>query len=308
MLFDFLKQNTIPAVKDVKHIEFTTASPAVSASNYWVVVNQQIRHYMVSTVDLKRNQDTISGILENIKNISLKLSELEFEHQPVIQIGKQIIQAEKGRDISLAFNNGLWLISAPPDPKEKHPARYGGFKLAFTNQMVFVYATGGKPEENELYQNKARYDAETFLYRGNGSIEIVADIDFSLSAFADRNVILYGNADNNKAWNLLLKDAPVKVEPGVIHFGPYSLRGNDLGTYFMYPRPDSETASVCVVAGTGLEGMKALAPNDYFSGITGFPDLLIFSTEWLRSGMEGIRVSGFFGNDWSIDQGDFRMN
>lgn len=308
LLFDFLKQNTIPAVKDVKHIEFTTASPAVSASNYWVVVNQQIRHYMVSTVDLKRNQDTISGILENIKNISLKLSELEFEHQPVIQIGKQIIQAEKGRDISLAFNNGQWEISAPPDPKEKHPARYGGFKLAFTNQMVFVYATGGKPEENEWYQNKARYDAETFLYRGNGSIEIVADIDFSLSAFADRNVILYGNADNNKAWNLLLKDAPVKVEPGVIHFGPYSLRGNDLGTYFMYPRPDSETASVGVVAGTGLEGMKALAPNDYFSGITGFPDLLIFSTEWLRSGMEGIRVSGFFGNDWSIDQGDFRMN
>lgn len=308
LLFDFLKQNTIPAVKDVKHIEFRTASPAVSASNYWVVVNQQLRHYEVSTVDLKRTQDTIAGTLDNIRNITLKLSELEFENNPVIVIGDQVIEAEKGQDITLAHQNDRWAISTPPAPAEKHPARYGGFKLAFTNHMVFVYATGGSPEENEWYRNKARYDAETFLYRGNGSIDIVADTDFSLAAFADRNVILYGNAGNNKAWNLLLKDAPVKVEPGVIHFGPYSLRGHDLGTYFLYPRPDSEYASVGVVAGTGIEGMKALAPNNYFSGITGFPDLMIFSTEWLRSGLEGIRVSGFFGNDWSVENGDFRMN
>lgn len=308
LLFDFLKQNTIPALKDVKRIEFRTASPAVSASNYWAVINQQLIHYEVSTVDLTRRQDTITGSLDNIRSITLKLSELEFENQPVIQIGEQIINAGKGRDITLTYSNGLWAITPPPMPSEKHPARYGGFKLAFTNHMVFVYATGGSPEENEWYQNKARYDAETFLYRGNGSIDIVADTDFNPASYADRNVILYGNANNNKAWDLLLKDAPVQVENGVVHFGPYSIRGNDLGTYFLYPRPDSETASIGVVAGTGTEGMKALAPNDYFSGITGFPDLMIFRAEWLRSGTEGIRVSGFFGNDWSVENGDFRMN
>ena len=308
LLFDFLKQNKIPAVKDVQHIEFRTASPAVSASNYWVVVNQQIRHYEVSTVDLIRRHDTITGSLDNIRSITLKLSELDFENHPIIRIGEQILEGQNGRDITLAFNNGQWEITAPPAPAEKHPARYGGFKLAFTNRVVFVYATGGSPEENEWYQNKARFDAETFLYRGNGSIDIVADTEFIPSEYADRNVILYGNSENNQAWNLLLRDAPVQVESGVIHFGSYSIRGNDLGTYFLYPRPDSETASVGVVAGTGTEGMKALAPNDYFSGITGFPDLMIFRADWLRSGTQGIRVSGFFGNDWSVENGDFRMN
>jgi hypothetical protein len=121
-------------------------------------------------------------------------------------------------------------------------------------------------------------------------------------------VILYGNASNNKAWDLLLKNAPVLVENGKIDLGTYSIHGSDLGTYFIYPRPDSDFASIGVVAGTGMEGMRSLAPNDYFSGITGFPDLLIFDVNWLRDGIEGIRASGFFGNDWSVEKGEFILN
>jgi len=307
-MFDFMKHNTIPAINEVKHIEFRTASPGVSATNYWVQVNQQIRHYEVSTVDLKKMNDTIAGRLNNIESITLMLSKLDFEANPVIIINEQEIKAEKGKDITLMLKNHSWEKMDAPKTAEKHPARYGGFKLAFTNNMVFVYATGGTTEENQWYKNKARFDAETFLYRGNGSIHIIADTDFSPEKYADRNVIIYGNASNNKAWDTLLKNAPVRVENGKIDLGSYSISGNNLGTYYIYPRPDSEFASVGVVAGTGIEGMKALAPNDYFSGITGYPDLLIFDVNWLRDGISGIRASGFFGNDWSVENGDFRLN
>ena len=85
------------------------------------------------------------------------------------------------------------------------------------------------------------------------------------------------------------------------------MKGTDLGTYFVYPRQDSQTASVGVVAGTGIEGMKAGYANDYISGITGFPDVLIFNVDMLRNGIEGVEVSGFFGNDWSISNGDFTI-
>ncbi len=307
-LFDFMKHNNIPAINAVKQIDFRTASPGVSATNYWVQVNQQIRHYEVSTVDLKKQNDTIAGRLDNVESITLALSLLEFETNPLIIVNGQKINVENGNDITLKLRNHNWEKIDAPVKSEKHPARYGGFKLAFTNNMVFVYATGGANEENEWYKNKARFDAETFLYRGNGSIDIIADTDFNLEMFADRNVILYGNASNNKAWNLLLKDAPVQVKNGKIDLGAYAISGNNLGTYFIYPRPDSHFASVGVVAGTGIEGMKALAPNDYFSGITGFPDLLIFDATWLRDGIHGIRASGFFGNDWSVEKGDFRLN
>lgn len=307
-LFDFMKQNTIPAINEVKHIEFRTASPGVSATNYWVQVNQQIRHYEVSTVDLKKNGDTIAGKLENIESITLMLSKLNFKNQPVIILNGQEIIAYTGKDITLRLQNHKWQLINTPLLAEKHPARYGGFKLAFNNNMVFVYATGGNDIENEWYKNKARFDAETFLYRGNGSIDIIADTDFMPENYANRNVIIYGNASNNKAWDLLLKNAPVRVENGKIDLGNYTIRGSNLGTYFIYPRPDSDYASVGVVAGTGIEGMKALAPNDYFSGITGFPDLIVFDVNWLRDGLDGVRASGFFGNDWSVEKGDFRLN
>jgi len=304
-LFDFLRQNTIPKTRDVSHIEFRTASPGVSCTNHWVRINQQLQHYQISMVNLRRTNDTISGTLENVQNFTLLLSELNFESDPVLQFNGQTILAERGRDITLDLIDGKWEVTEGPDLSEKHPKRYGGFKLAFTNNMVFVYSTGGSHYENEWYKNKARFDAETFLYRGNGSIDIVADTDFSLEKFAGRNVILYGNATTNKAWDLLLGNAPLRVENGRMIFGKFTLTGEDLGSYFIYPRPDCTVAAVGVVAGTGTKGMKALWPNDYFSGITGFPDLLIFHVDWLRDGLEGVMVSGFFGNDWSIEKGQF---
>jgi len=307
-LFDFLRQNTIPPINKVRHINFRTASPGVSSTHHWVRVNQQKRHYEISSVELRKTNDTIAGTLQNVQNITLMLSKLDFTADPVIQINGHTISGEKGKDITLEFLNGNLQRQEAFNYSEKHPGRYGGFKLAFTNNMVFVYATGGTPEENSWYKNKARFDAETWLYRANGSVDIVADRDFSPELFAGRNVILYGNASNNKAWEALLADAPVRVENGQIRFGRYKLMGDDLGAYFIFPRPGCNFTSVGVIAGTGTSGMRALWPNDYFSGITGFPDLMIFTIDWLRDGIEELKVSGFFGNDWSVENGEFLMN
>ena len=70
--------------------------------------------------------------------------------------------------------------------------------------MVFVYATQGNEAENDWAYDKARFDAETFYYRGNGAMDVIPDREFSLGAYEDRSVILYGNASTNSAWDLLL--------------------------------------------------------------------------------------------------------
>jgi hypothetical protein len=306
-LFDFLRQNTIPLAKDVKNIEFRTASPSVSASNYWITVNQQEKSYMLSTANLNIENDTIYANLNNIECITLHIGMLELQSPPTLSFDNQIINIEKSGDIILKKSNGIWAIIDKVNSNEKKPERGGGFKLAFTNNVVLVYATNGTAKENEWYRNKAIFDAETFLYRGNGSIDIIPDTDFSLEKFKDRNVIVYGNAINNKAWSQLLNHSPVQVNAKQISFGNKIFEGNNLGTYFIFPRPDSQTASVGVVAGTGEIGMKSLYPNDYFSGITGFPDLIIFNVDWLRDGVTAIKVAGFFGNDWSVDKGDWSL-
>ena len=304
-LFDFLKQNTIPKTKDVKQIEFITASPGVSAKNHWLQINQQQKSHELSKADFRLTDDSIIGTTDNIESITFITSKLHFDSDPVIVIDGQIVRAEKHPDITLKLNNGQWDAISGPNPNEKHPERYGGFKLAFTNNVLFVYATGGTDAENRWYENKARFDAETFLYRGNSSVDVIPDTLFSLAEYPERNVIIYGNAGNHLAWQALLPDAPVQVYGDHIQFGDRRLAGDDLGAYFIYPRHDSPTAAIGVIAGTGPNGMKAIYANDYFSGITGFPDLLIFSTDWIRDGVNGIRVSGFFGNDWSVDKGDF---
>jgi hypothetical protein len=69
------------------------------------------------------------------------------------------------------------------------------------------------------------------------------------------------------------------------------------------PRADSTTASVGVIAGTGLPGMRTVTPNRYFVAGTGYPDLLIVSPAMFDRGLAGVKAAGFFGNDWSVENG-----
>lgn len=304
-IFDYFRWQSVPDPNEVNHIEFHTASPAISASNYWIKINQQEKSYDFSSVEFDLRNDTIEGSVSNVKSITFFLSALDIENDPVVKIDEFVTTVSKDRDVTLEKDGESW-VENTINTREKYAERSGGFKQAFDNNMVFVYATSGSRQENEWYRNKARFDAETFLYRANGSIDIVSDREFDPAGYPDRNVIIYGNESNNRAWGKVLDNVPVIVREGEIEFGPRRIyKGDDLGAFFVYPRADSETASVGVVAGTGVSGMKAAFANDYFSGITGFPDLKIFSTGMLRDGLDGIIVSGFFGNDWSIENGDF---
>ncbi|GAO29834.1 alpha/beta hydrolase-fold protein [Geofilum rubicundum] len=304
-IFDYFKWHAIPAAKNVQHIEFHTASPAVSAQNYWVRIEQQPRSWDFSNVVFDVKGDSIIGSVENVSVLTLNLSQLNLENDPVVVIDGTSIQGQKGMDLTIENAGDGWQSVSQVKTAEKYSLRHGGFKTAFDNNVVFVYATGGSKEENAWYLNKARFDAETFLYRGNASIDVVSDKAFNAKEYKDRNVIIYGNASNNAAWKKVLRNAPLHVANGEIRFGDEVLKGDDLGTYFVYPRFDSATASVGVVAGTGLKGMKATYANNYFSGITGFPDVMVFSADYLKTGLEDIKISGFFGRDWSIGKGEF---
>ena len=182
----------------------------------------------------------------------------------------------------------------------KGARRNGTFKEAFRHRMVFVYGTSGNREENEWARNKARYDAESWYYRANGAVDVVADRDFRPERHAGRGVVLYGNADTNRAWASLMGDCPVQVRRGEVRIGDRSIAGTDLGAYLVWPRKDSETAGIAAVTGTGITGFRVAFANQYFAGGSGFPDFMIFGPEMLSEGAEGVRAAGFFDNDWSL--------
>src|SRR5207302_802335 len=96
------------------------------------------------------------------------------------------------RQLWLAREGRTWRVTPPPSSWLKSPERCGPFKQAFRHRMLFVYGTRGTPEENAWAFAKARYDAESFWYRGNGAVDVVPDSRFEAARDRDRSVILYG--------------------------------------------------------------------------------------------------------------------
>ncbi len=144
------------------------------------------------------------------------------------------------KTIVLKNTNGQWVQGSYPSPAEKNPTRYGMLKYGMQHNMIFVYGTTGNPQENAWAYQKARYDAETWWYRGNGSVDIVPDSLFNPTANPDRSVVLYGNATSSSAWEPLLGDSPVHVARGSINVGKHSLQGDDPDHLFCAPTPEQQ--------------------------------------------------------------------
>jgi dienelactone hydrolase len=305
-LFDFFKWHQIPADSTVNTIDFLTANPGVTSSYHWAAIQQQIHPLLYSHLWLNRNrlEHSITGSSENIRMLRIDLT--DFGSKAGITIRLDSLNTLHYTTISasdtlyLIKDSVSWSFTSGPYPGQKGPGRYGTFKEAFDHHMLFVYSTAGNKEENEWSYNKARYDAENWYYRGNGAVDIITDKEYVSGRYRDRGVILYGNASTNAAWNLLLKDCPLQVRRGELKAGEKSWKGDDLAAYFVWPNHDNNVSSVAVITGTGIQGMQAANANQYFAGGSGFPDYMIFSQQMLQSGATGIKLAGFFGNDWQL--------
>jgi poly(3-hydroxybutyrate) depolymerase len=310
-IFDFFKWHRRPVDTIVNTLDFVTASPGISASYHWAGIQQQVHPLHYSRIQLSRNrtENTLTGTTENVRLLKLDLR--HFAPGSPLRItldGAEPLSHTTRSSMDSLFlrnDNGKWTIVSKPDAGQKGPHRYGTLKDAFNHNMVFVYSTAGTRDENEWSWNKARYDAETWYYRGNGAVDIVADKDFSLAKYKDRGVIIYGNKSTNRAWNSLLQDSPIQVERNKITAGNKVWQGEDLGAYFVWPIRHSDSASVGVITGSGLSGMRAADANQYFAGASGFPDFMIYRLDMLQTGVKGVKMAGFFDMKWKLSETEF---
>jgi pimeloyl-ACP methyl ester carboxylesterase len=322
-LMDFLKARTLPLPESRDHISFTTISPNNHATNGWVTIDAQLVALESSHADMTidRKAKSVSGTTSNIARLGLSVDLDGDDAQITLDIdGVKLVATEPdGGDLlwierTLAPDGTItpWRISTPPNPNQKCAARMGPFKTAFTNHPVLVYGTSGTQTQMLALLAKARYDNEQFVYRGNASFEIVDDKFFLQSAnsrFKNRNIILYGNAETNAAWNSLLATSPITVRNNEIivttsDSATTTIKGDDLGAVFAFPRPNSDTALVGVVAGTGAVGQSLLDRAPYFVAGTGYPDLAIFRANMLEVGSVGAVGAAFFSNDWTLSPVD----
>lgn len=312
-LFDFLRLHARPADADVRRVEFVTANPGISSRNRWLTVHQQIHplEYSKAAIDRDEKGRSFKGTTENIAWLSIDVLGAAAGEGVVFELDGSRVETKvppNGNRIFLSRDKDGWRASAASAPREKNPARSGGFKDAFRHNAVLVYGTIGDAAEDARAFNKARFDAEMFWVRGNGSFDLIPDTAFAPEKYRERNVVLYGNADTNSAWRTFFAASPIQFKAGRASVGATVYTGPDFAGMFIRPRPDSETASVGAVAWTGTSGWTAAGPGQYFISGAGFPDALVFSAEILRSGTDGVRAIGWFGNDWGLETGEFVMN
>lgn len=310
-LFEFLHEHQLPRPGDVKDVEFITPSPGVSARCHWATIETQQEMLRPSSIRLHwdEKERRLSGGTQNVTRLALDLGQIGSPGTLHVQLdGEKAFEIAPERALNriwLQRTGKNWAQAEPPPASDKGPERYGPFKQAFSNHVCFVYGTRGTPAENAWAFAKARYDAETFWYRGNGSVDVLADSAFDAAAEPERSVILYGNADSNAAWTSLLGESPVQVRRGGITLGGRSEDGETLACLFVRPRPQSRRALVGVISGSGVEGMHLTDRLAYFASGVGYPDCVILGADVLNKGIGGVRAAGYFGSDWSVPSGEF---
>jgi predicted esterase len=307
-LFDFFARHTRPRNAEVRRVEFRTASPGVSAWAHWAGIEAQLHPLRLSSINIECDPKLrrFRGTADNVARLALDVGHLLADMPIRVELDGQklaeIAWPAQGQRIWLKQEQGKWSAMSRPAPALKGPHRYGPFKEAFRNHVLFVYGTKGTAAENAWALAKARFDAETFWYRGNASVDVVPDTAFDAAATRDRNVILYGNADSNAAWPALLADSPVHVRRGRARIGERETTGDDLACLFVRPRPDGERALVGVVSGSGAAGMRLTDRLPFFLSGVGYPDCLLLGVD---GGRLGVRAAGFFGGDWGVPTGEF---
>lgn len=309
-LFDFFARHAIPTDESLREVNFTTVNPGVSATCHWLEIEQQVHPLERSAADVRWDpgQRRFVGTTLNVARLAFSLNSIKPGAPLEVELDGQTLDAipwPAAGKLWLQNDAGQWRVTTALSPTMKGPRRSGPFKDAFRHRMRFVYGTAGTPAENAWALAKAKFDAETFWYRGNGAVDVIPDTAFNASAEPDRGVILYGNADSNRAWPTLLGDSPVQVRRGQVTIGGRTLSGDDLACLFLRPRAGSDVACVGVVAGTGVAGMKLTDRLLYFLSGVAYPDCTVLGPDMLSDEARGVRAAGFFGNDWSVEQGDF---
>lgn len=294
---------------------FTTINPAISSEARLFTIHRQAKAMEPATLTVVRpTADAPMDITtNNVLAFSLDHEVIDGEHfRDTVMIDGQEVHRMGGGilyDFERATLEDPW-EAIPPfhNPALKGAHRAGPFKHAFDNHMAFVYATGGTEEENAWALAKARYDADTWQYRANGSVDVVPDTAFDpLAAVnAQRNVILYGCADTHGLWDQLLGDAPVRIGRSAAMVGDRRVERDDVAAFFVYPRAGTDTALVGVIAGTGPSARRLADESRYFISGVGYPDWLLLTPKVLEAGAEGglqgVIGAGFFGSDWSVDE------
>jgi pimeloyl-ACP methyl ester carboxylesterase len=270
-------------------LSFITVDPVVDAQHHWIRVEQFEKYGLAARVTAERSPETGEVVLDTVNVRRLV-----------------ILGAKAGEEDHRVLVDGRWTSVEGGTPiDEKRPGRGGPFKRAFHGRFLLVVGTAGTPEEDAELLDRARYDSAVWSYRARGRAPIVRDTDVLEGNLpsGEHNLILYGNADTNAAWNEVLPEVrPVDAKRGSLRVGSRTFEGDDLAMAFVLPRRGSDVALVGAFADTGPAGSRLGYLMQPFTSGVGYPDYTVFGPAVMDKGEDGVLAAGWFDHRWRLPE------
>ncbi len=294
-----------PEVAPTADVEWVSAGPGIDARHHDLGVLRVLdesRPFRVSARRVAADGADIHRIAtSNVRVLTLDVTARTAGTRLEVDGDDLGVLEGEGGTVELERREGRWHRGARGDPGLKRPDRMGPFKRAFDRSFVLVVGTRGDDATDAVLLARARHDGQVWWYRGNGRAPIVTDEEWLAGGRPPCNVILYGNADDNAAWDAVLgEDAPLRATRGALRLGERRWEGDDLGAVFVAPRVDDPDGLVGAFASTGVRGARlgdTLAP--FVSGV-GYPDYALFDGRVLTEGDGGVLAAGWWDEAWQL--------
>lgn len=302
-MFDLFARRAIPSMREVRNVEFHTASPNVSSRDHWLTIEEQHEQFEPTWANLQLDPHLrrFKGTTMNVAALTLNVVGALGDSKPVtVELDGMTLKDLQPGDGKVTLTHGAsWVQTGAIPARQKTPRRGSGFKNALRHNWVIVYGTQGTAEEDKWMADKARYDAETFWYRGNASVPVIADTQFSTEMALKRDVMLIGNSTINSVWSKLNGGSPVDVVPGVVKVSGRDYTGDNLVCLYCRPSLGDETM-VAFVGVTGAKARRLAERLPYLSSGVAYPDYTVISTDGFTRGTKAVLDAGYFDNNWNF--------
>ncbi|MAW60546.1 MAG: hypothetical protein CMJ94_06895 [Planctomycetes bacterium] len=303
-LFDHFRRREIAESPDT--VEFITVDPAVDAEHHWMYLLEQVEYGKSSRMKASFQDDRIEVETDNVRLFYLG------REAATVAINGQEMSLPEGAERFVEYpafelHDGEWrwvehlTYGKSRDLFEPAATSSSPFKRAFDNHFLLVVGTQGDDERDAALLARARHDQAVWTYRGNGLAQVVRDVDVQhilqpVPMVVTRNLILYGNRDDNSAWRVLGEDLPIDFSDGVARLGEQTWSGDYAGLFVL----PAEDRLVGVFASTSTAAARlgdTFAP--FISGV-GYPDYAIVGLDVLSRGDQAVVAAGWFDHAWQL--------
>jgi dienelactone hydrolase len=274
-IFDMFARSRIPKYKEVRDFTFKTPNLAASNQCYWLKIMAQDEAGSLSEVHASSFPGLRKFVIEskNVASFEIDSSVLYGQGGFTIEVnGKAISSKDLGNgwariDMEQGAVNGQTLLT--------------GFKSVFKNHVTLVLPTRGSKAVQAWARRKARFDSEQLWYIGNGSVDVITDVEYKKNekAYSGRNLILYW--DDRQLDKLL--------SPNIFYTRSLASASYPAGRVVFNARIDRER----IIA--NIFGPYADRIPLFTSGAS-LPDHMVLNKSFLKDGLAGVVETGFIGD------------